>query len=91
MYLFHSTEIEYIFDILNSNQLKSSSKTGKLNQGDGMYKKSKFIFLSLLNKYKPIIGGITLYFNTDAITNKDFYIANLHSIDPTKIYKFKEI
>jgi len=28
--------------------------------------------------------------NTDAITNKDSYIANLHSIDLTKLYKFKE-
>jgi len=90
MYLTHSTEIEFIFDILNSNQLKSSSKTGNLNQGDGIYAKSKFVFLSLLNRFKPIIGEITLYFNTNAIIDKDFYIANSHSGNPDKLFSNKD-
>jgi len=88
MYLFHNTNIKSLKGILKDGYLKSSyllSKEGLLNKiGEGIHPKNKYVYFSCTNKLfdKRIIGKITLYFKSDLLRMKEFYISTFHTTSP---------
>lgn len=92
MYLTHNTRLKYLKSILDDGELKPASKTGKINEGEGVYKphEQHFVFFSTTpNLFDPKIKSmVTLYF-TLPLKKRTMYIANLHAADPTKLEEWK--
>ena len=81
MYLFHSTEVKYILKILKEGELKSSKLINNANYGEGHYNTSSSVFLStsdiLFNKKISRRNlRVIMYFSSDLLYNRNFYISN---------------
>jgi hypothetical protein len=97
MYLIHNTDITSLKSILKDKCLKSLSlqkKTNKKaqpNEGSNLYTENNYVYFSCTNKlfdnkvFANIAKGITLYFNSNLLFNKSFYVANLHSYTPQQL------
>jgi len=74
--------------ILKDGYLKSSyllSKEGFKNKvGEGIHPKNKYVYFSCSNRLfdKRIIGKITLFFKSDLLKSKKFYISTFHTASP---------
>lgn len=84
MYLFHNTDIQYLYTILDDGYLKSSKITNNLGEGDGIYKTNSYIYFSTTPKlFDPsVIATCTLYFKSILLYNRRFYINNIASSSP---------
>ena len=87
MYLIHNTLTANLLDIITDGYLRSSSQTGNINEGEGIYEphQQKFVFFSttpyLFDEY--VYYPVTLYFKIQK--NRTLYIANHHSADPAHL------
>jgi hypothetical protein len=99
MYLFHNTNIQSLKKILKDGYLKSYSLLKKEgynikkinNEGFGLYTENKFVYFSCIKKpftYK-IYSLITLYFTSDLLFDRTFYVSNLHSAFPDYLMEHK--
>ena len=96
MFLFHNTDISGLKSILKDGYIKSYSLLKKSNKpftsgyGDGLYTENKFVYFNCVNKLfdKKIYSEITLYFDSKLLFNKSFYVANLHTFTPNKLYEW---
>lgn len=85
-----------LLKILKDLYLKSSSITGKLNQGYGIYKNNDFVYFSTTNiapddrLCKFIFFGAIIYFSSDLLHEKSFYTSTQHSPVPDSITKWKD-
>jgi hypothetical protein len=90
MFLSHNTNLRSLKNILKDGYLKSysllkSEGYKKINgEGSGLYTENKFVYFSCIKElftYK-IYSRITLYFTSDLLFNRTFYISNHHSSSP---------
>ena len=99
MYLFHNTNLQSLKKILKDGYLKSYSLLKKegynirklKNEGDGLYTENKFVYFSCIKKpfiYK-VYSHITLYFTSDLLFDRTFYVSNLHSGFPDDLMEHK--
>lgn len=91
MYLSHHTTIENLYMILLDSCLKLNHLTNKINLGEGVYnKKNKFIYFGIERKLfaNPSYNYIKLYFNHTILSNRNFYLATMNSLEPDKEYKY---
>ena len=86
MYLIHNTTIKYLKHILLDGELKSSASTGNLNEGYGIYDhhEQKFVYFSTVDTLdnENVIGEVTLYFNSQLLYNRTYYVGTYHSSSP---------
>ena len=89
MQLIHHTDTEFIFKILKSKELKSNKLTGNINQGDGIYDSNSFIYFATTPLFLDVRTSVpvTLYFDSDILYNRNFYIANMHTSTPDETYR----
>jgi hypothetical protein len=96
MFLVHNTDISGLKSILKDGYIKSysllkkSKKPFTSGHGDGLYTENKFVYFSYVDKLfdKRIYSEITLYFDSKLLFNKSFYVANLHTSTPNKLYEW---
>lgn len=92
MYLFHITSINSLKQILIDGELKSSSLTGKINQGYGLYKPSEqeHVFFSAIDEpgIKEIVGDVILFFDYKMLYKRSYYISTVHSPYPQYVGKW---
>jgi hypothetical protein len=94
-FLFHVTELNSLKSILEDDYLKSYSLVKLKNtfskkhlenssQGSGLYTKNKFVYFSCTDRLfdKRVLGPVVLYFDPKLLSNRVFYIAAEHIIDP---------
>lgn len=88
MFLIHTTENEFINDILKDGYLKSNKLTGNINLGDGVYiKPSPFIFFTVLKFKKQLKSGpIMLCFRPTFIYNYTFWLATSYQSNPSHTF-----
>lgn len=81
MYLTHHTTIDNLYKILYDSYLKSNYLTNKIN---------KFIYFGIEKKLFANTNYyyIKLYFNSDLLYNKSFYLATIQTPEPEKEYKY---
>lgn len=99
MFLFHNTNLKTLKYILKDGYLKSYSLLKKdgfnmskiKNEGIGLYEENKFVYFSCVDELfnENIIGNVTLYFNSELLFNRTFWVANLHSPDPDYLGEWK--
>jgi hypothetical protein len=93
MYLFHKTNLLSLVSILKSEYLKSYSLLKKdmfdlsksNHYGNGLYTKNNFVYFSCVDKLfdsNILSRSVILYFKSELLYNKTFYVANLHSTSP---------
>ena len=86
MFLFHSTNMKSLKLILKEHYMKSNKITGNINEGYGIYGKheNKFVYFgttpNLFDDY--CMGSIIIYFKTDLLYNRSFYVSTVHSPEP---------
>ena len=96
MFLVHNTDISALKSILKDGCLKSysllkkSNKTPMFGESGGLYTENNFVYFSCVDKLfdKRIYSKITLYFDSKLLFNKSFYVANLHTPTPNKLYEW---
>lgn len=92
MYLIHNTSLKYLKSIINNGELKSASKTGNINEGEGIYKpyQQHFVFFSTTPNLfdSNVLARVTLYFTLPR-RKRTMYIANLHSGHPVGLGEWK--
>jgi hypothetical protein len=92
-YLFHVTELDSLESILKDDYLQSyslvklknnSKKYLENSEGYTLYTKNKFVYFSCTNKLfdERILGSVVLYFDPKLLSNRVFYTASQHIIDP---------
>lgn len=91
------TTLTSLLKILKDLYLKSSSITGKLNQGYGIYKNNDFVYFSTTNiapddRLCKFVAdkGIIMYYSSDLLYGKSFYTSTQHSPVPDSITKWKD-
>lgn len=92
MYLVHETSLDNLYLILKEGKLKSNHLSGKINNGYGVYlEPNKFVYFSLERKLfiDSTFGACKLYFNTELLYNRDFYLSTVQSPSPDHIMKWK--
>lgn len=100
MFLSHNTNLRSLKNILKDGYLKSYSllKSEGYNmkkidgEGWGLYTENNFVYFSCVKElftYK-IISQITLYFTSDLLFNRTFYISNHHTSFPDKFIEYKD-
>jgi hypothetical protein len=100
MFLSHNTNLRSLKNILKDGYLKSYSllKSEGYNmkkiegEGWGLYTENNFVYFSCVKElftYK-IISQITLYFTSDLLFNRTFYISNHHTSFPDKLIEYKD-
>jgi hypothetical protein len=90
MYLFHNTDEKSLKLILKDGYIKSASILKKenekitLGEGFGIYDNNKFIYFSCVDKLfsRKIYASVILYFNSELLYNKSFYVSTVHSGSP---------
>jgi hypothetical protein len=91
MLIFHNTHPKYLESILKDGKLKSSEITGKNDAGEGygIYTTNKFVYLSTCKKIFDIriLSDITLFFNSDILKQKKFYVSTF--LTPTPDHTLK--
>ena len=93
MYLFHSTNIKSLKNILKDGYLKSASLLLKegypLNYGEGygnIYNKNKFIYFSCTDKlFDKTHGSVIIYFNSDLLYKIPFYVSTVQTPSPDNL------
>jgi hypothetical protein len=93
MYLFHNTNLNSLKSILKDQFLKSSALLIKegykeiQGEGSGLYDENIFVFLSTCEElFDPRISAqVVLYFDSNLLANKTFYISTAHSTDPEEL------
>ena len=85
MYLIHETTLNNLYMILQDCELKSNYLTGEINQGEGVYEKNnKYVYFSLERELfaNTNYSRIKLYFDTNLLSNRNFYISSVQSANP---------
>lgn len=96
MYLFHNTYDEKtLFKILKDGKLKAAYLTNNIREGSGIYlaKNQKFVFFSTVDKLKSkykISAMIILYFDSELLFNRSYYVATHHCMYPPHTYEDKK-
>ena len=77
---------------MKDSELKSNKLTSNINEGDGQYKINNYIFFgtSLTTFNKNIFSSCTLYFISDILYNRKFYLTTSHTPEPNKLYERKK-
>jgi len=92
MYLIHITETKYLESILKDGELKSNKLTNNISSGDSIYYNlNKFIYFSTTDKLfdKKVYGDIILYFTSDLLYNRKFYVSTMWSDAPNYLDESK--
>lgn len=84
MILFHSTNNNSINKILNNNELVSSAISGNLCNGHGIYNSddNNFIYFSTVDDHNEKYmyqESITLFFESDLLFNRSFFVSTVQS------------
>jgi len=85
MLLYHITSKQNLDQILKSKKLLPSSKTKNVEQGDGIYSTSPFLFFGVAPNYKslPILkeaasDHVLIIFDSKILKNRVFYTNEYH-------------
>lgn len=92
MYLVHETLLGNLYLILKEGKLKSHYLSGRINNGYGVYSEpNKFVYFFLERKLfiDSTFGTCKLYFNTELLYNRDFYLSTLQSSSPDNTGKWE--
>jgi hypothetical protein len=91
MYLIHNTKFKYLINILEDSELKSNKLCNILNEGYGIYQTNNFIYFSTTNRVfdNNDSGQCIMYFKSNMINNKTFYLAHTHLSSPNQINIYK--
>jgi hypothetical protein len=82
MLLGHITRVDSIQKIITDGYIKPSSKTGRLNQGVGIYEQSPYVFTFALPNKREIVLSMkepTIIFDSSYLIDKPFYTNKNHS------------
>lgn len=85
MYLVHETTMDNLLLLLKDGEIKSNQLTGKINNGDGVYDKpNKFVYFAFERFLfaNTTFGRYKLYFSSDLLYNRDFYLSTVQSPSP---------
>ena len=87
MYLFHTTLIDYVEDILSDGELKSNKLTSNSNWA--IYDTSQYVYLStklsmFRNKISFNENSCNLYINPEILYNRKFYLSTDNVAFPEK-------
>ena len=86
MYLIHVTTVQNLIKILIDMTLKSNQITGKINQGEGIYKTTNFVYFSTCDElFDPRLadaGQVIIYLKSDFLLNRSFYVSTVHTDHP---------
>lgn len=85
MYLVHGTSVNNLFLILKDGEMKSNYLSKKINYGDGVYSRpNKFVYFHCERNLfsDTIYESVKLYFNSDLLFNRNFYLSTVQSPNP---------
>ncbi len=91
MFLFHATDLENLLNILNDTELKSNKLTKIVNYGDQLYDTNGYVYFGTCPELfnKKISGSCVLYFNSDLLYNRKFYLCTHWTSHPNEIFENK--
>ena len=95
MFLFHVTTEKKLNKILKDGQLKSNKLTGISEEGQGVYgnHSNKFVYFSTTDKLfdsRVIAKDIILYFDSQLLYNRTFYLSTVHTTTPDDLGKWNK-
>lgn len=81
-------------NIIKDGYLKAPiEKNAILNEGEFIYKVNKYIYFSTTEKLfdKRVVSDISLYFSSELIYNKIFYVSTVHTSTPNILTEWNYI